>query len=872
MPASLLRQLSSTLLRLRVDLVGPASGRYAGINIFLINFSTVRARFELRLQKSALKTVHTMTTAYTVSSYFTVNNIKTRTQLFAESTKIKIIDEDCKPVNTTANGYEQKPRLMEFRRPEDDERGISGSKQAVMKATTAEVEGKSRTQAITGTGEDQYSISSDEYLDIRDQIASALLTNCEGELDPTHPSVLLQSSSVGIEDYVRCLVERLAKDVKADYMFLDLEDLEDLALAFETQNFPWWEDPTENDKVVEGRDNSSLSNELKIDVKGDVKDESLAAFEQLPGFIYDSRSIFGVSEAEEETGSKPLKEIERETPRRDSAYALAKFYFGTPKPKGGNSSLQAERRNEAALDAIFNATTVKVRDGSALSAEIPVDQSTPLILFIHDATRIMDLYKGHRFLARLRDRVFQRRAQKLPTVAVFWCKEMLPSSSCSCCEPREKKRWLKKIRADSPITLSPKLFSKEEAKDRSATYTSALNVRRLKRALRISCSQVVNDRLTGDKVSWELGEVGNAGGVLGSKTLSYESINELVQGFRARAYSKPEIEIMDVIDVLRRQDRMKRKEETKPETKNAYDYAAREDLNKFEEVLCNQLVRPGQSRVTYDDVIMDPITKSSIRQLVALLISQPTSAPTALLEALKVPGIMFYGPAGTGKTQICPAIANDSRQAIVILSGADLVSKWADKSEEYVKAAFGLARKLKLCMIFLDEADLLFCRGSSSDGSVKGSALSQFLQEFDGLRSNNTDNDSPLVIVATKRPTDLDEAFLRRFPHKIFFQLPSDDQRRQILRLFLQDEELDNKVSIDALAQRTEGFSGSDLKTLYRQAALAWTREELQNGGLLAEAKVKLTVLHFDLAFQCTRPSTSPDMLNEFTDFAKGLR
>lgn len=269
---------------------------------------------------------------------------------------------------------------------------------------------------------------------------------------------------------------------------------------------------------------------------------------------------------------------------------------------------------------------------------------------------------------------------------------------------------------------------------------------------------------------------------------------------------------------------------------------------------------------------MDPATKATIRQLIAISQFKSVASSSFILEQLKISGVLFYGPPGTGKTHLCRAIANDSGHTLIALSAAELNCKWVGETEKYIQAMFSLARKLYPSIIFLDEADSLFYRRASDDRSWQRSATSQYLHEMDGLTSNNSDNKAPLVIIATNRPKDLDEAFLRRLPHQVYFKLPSREERQQILSRLLHKEDLGADVSIGHLAKRTKAFSGSDLKNLCGQAALAWATEEAQREEALAQKQVRLAMRHFESAFERTGPSTSPELLEELMNFSQRSR
>lgn len=158
--------------------------------------------------------------------------------------------------------------------------------------------------------------------------------------------------------------------------------------------------------------------------------------------------------------------------------------------------------------------------------------------------------------------------------------------------------------------------------------------------------------------------------------------------------------------------------------------------------------------------------------------------------------------------------------------------QYVGEGEKLVKAVFSLARRLSPCVVFLDEIDALF--GARMSARESGGAfahrgiITEFMQEMDGLRSSK--DDGVIVIGATNRPFDLDDAVLRRLPRRLLVDLPGEQEREgmfpfvmkvtdfpeiyllEILKILLRDESLAADVTIKALAAKTDSFSGSDLK------------------------------------------------------------
>jgi len=146
------------------------------------------------------------------------------------------------------------------------------------------------------------------------------------------------------------------------------------------------------------------------------------------------------------------------------------------------------------------------------------------------------------------------------------------------------------------------------------------------------------------------------------------------------------------------------------------------------------------------------------------------------------------------------------------------MSKWLGDSNKYVRAVFTLCSKLAPAVLFIDEVDsMLHARGKVDEQPAVRELKNEFMLHWDGLRTREWEQ--VVVLAATNRPFDLDDAILRRLPRRILVPLPDHSSRLQILRLLLHDELLDEDVSLEQLASRSDGYSGSDLKALCVRAA-----------------------------------------------------
>ncbi|KAL9599816.1 MAG: hypothetical protein Q9219_003602 [cf. Caloplaca sp. 3 TL-2023] len=245
------------------------------------------------------------------------------------------------------------------------------------------------------------------------------------------------------------------------------------------------------------------------------------------------------------------------------------------------------------------------------------------------------------------------------------------------------------------------------------------------------------------------------------------------------------------------------------------------ECNQHERRLLNGMIDPSDIRVTFAQAHAPKETVQTLKDLTLLPLSCPEEFDYGVLAEQSISGLLLYGPPGTGKTLLAKAVAKEGGATILEVSGADLSSKWVGESEKNVRALFSLARKLKPCIVFLDEADaILGARGNNHSRSGHRDLINQFLREWDGLKEATA-----FIMVATNRPFDLDDAVVRRLPKRILIDLPTEEDREEILKILLKNEVLDPEVSLAKLAADTPLYSGSDLKHLIVTAAQACVRE-----------------------------------------------
>lgn len=249
--------------------------------------------------------------------------------------------------------------------------------------------------------------------------------------------------------------------------------------------------------------------------------------------------------------------------------------------------------------------------------------------------------------------------------------------------------------------------------------------------------------------------------------------------------------------------------------------------DEYESNFVSAVVPPGEIGVRFDDVGALENVKKALNELVILPMKRPELFSRGnLLRPCK--GILLFGPPGTGKTLLAKALATEAGANFINITGSTLASKWFGDAEKLTKALFSFASKLAPVIIFVDEIDsLLGARGGAFEHEATRRMRNEFMAAWDGLRSK--DSQRILILGATNRPFDLDDAVIRRLPRRIYVDLPDAGNRMKILSIILAQENLEPKFSFEQLANETEGYSGSDLKNLCTAAAYRPVQEILEN-------------------------------------------
>ena len=174
------------------------------------------------------------------------------------------------------------------------------------------------------------------------------------------------------------------------------------------------------------------------------------------------------------------------------------------------------------------------------------------------------------------------------------------------------------------------------------------------------------------------------------------------------------------------------------------------------------------------------------------------------------------------------ALAHESGATFINLHISTLTEKWYGDSNKLVSAVFSLARKLEPSIVFIDEIDAVLGNRRSGEHEASGMVKAEFMTHWDGLTSANTSGEPQRILIlgATNRMQDIDDAILRRMPKKFAVSLPSAPQRLRILGLILKDTRIDkDQFDVGYLVRVMAGMSGSDIKEACRDAAMVPVKE-----------------------------------------------
>ncbi|XP_073007621.1 uncharacterized protein [Typha latifolia] len=239
------------------------------------------------------------------------------------------------------------------------------------------------------------------------------------------------------------------------------------------------------------------------------------------------------------------------------------------------------------------------------------------------------------------------------------------------------------------------------------------------------------------------------------------------------------------------------------------------EVRNLAETLCRDIIR-GSPDVKWESIKGLENAKRLLKEAVVMPIKYPKYF-TGLLSPWK--GILLFGPPGTGKTMLAKAVATECKTTFFNISASSIVSKWRGDSEKLVKVLFELARHHAPSTIFLDEIDAIISqRGEArSEHEASRRLKTELLIQMDGLTKTD---ELVFVLAATNLPWELDAAMLRRLEKRILVPLPEAEARRAMFEELLPSTPEIGEIPYDILVDRTEGYSGSDIRLVCKEAAM----------------------------------------------------
>ncbi|MCW3997679.1 MAG: CDC48 family AAA ATPase [Candidatus Bathyarchaeota archaeon] len=301
-----------------------------------------------------------------------------------------------------------------------------------------------------------------------------------------------------------------------------------------------------------------------------------------------------------------------------------------------------------------------------------------------------------------------------------------------------------------------------------------------------------------------------------------------------------------------------------PEVLEKMDVRMDDFINAYKEVTPTAMreVYIEISNVRWEDVGGLEEVKQHLKEAVEWPIKNPGMFTKLGIKPPK--GILLFGPPGCGKTLLARAVATESEANFISIKGPEVFSKWVGESEKAIREVFRKARMASPAVVFLDEMDSLAPRRGLglSDSGVSQRVISQLLTEMDGIVTLA----DIVVIAATNRPDIVDSAVLRpgRFDRLIYVPEPDEKSRLEIFIIYTKDMPLASDVDLIPLAAKTKYYSGADIESLCREAAMHALRRDL--------SAREVTMNDFQVALKEVGPSVTPEMEKWYKDFSQHFR
>ena len=243
-------------------------------------------------------------------------------------------------------------------------------------------------------------------------------------------------------------------------------------------------------------------------------------------------------------------------------------------------------------------------------------------------------------------------------------------------------------------------------------------------------------------------------------------------------------------------------------------------------------------RVTYEEVGGLRREIKAMREIVELPLKHPELFARLGIEPHS--GILLYGPPGCGKTLLAKVMASESEANMFPINGPEIMNKYYGETEAKLRDIFKEAKENSPSIIFIDEIDAIAPKREEAYGDVEKRVVAQLLALMDGL----TDRGNVIVLGATNRPDSVDPALRRpgRFDREFEISVPNEDGRLEILEIHTRGMPISDDIDLKDLSAELHGYTGADIKSLCREAALKSIRRYLPEIDLETE-KIPSAVL-----------------------------
>lgn len=283
---------------------------------------------------------------------------------------------------------------------------------------------------------------------------------------------------------------------------------------------------------------------------------------------------------------------------------------------------------------------------------------------------------------------------------------------------------------------------------------------------------------------------------------------------------------------------------------------------KLLELVMNEIM-DKKPNTTWQEIAGLDFAKQCVKEIVVWPMIRPD-----LFKGLRATpkGMLLFGPPGTGKTLIGKAIANEAGATFLPISASSLGSKWHGEGEKLVRTLFEVAREFQPSIIFIDEIDSLLSQRSENEFEGSRRVKTEFLVQLDGVSC--TGNERVLVVGATNRPQELDEAARRRLVKRLYIPLPDKKARVTLIKQLLSKEKHDLcEADMERIVTLTDGYSGADMRALCTEAAFGPIRSVADISMLETENVRPINLEDFQHGLQQVRASVCQADLQQYVEW-----